>query len=177
MTAPLNIDVACTGPKTIQMAAEVADRISFAVGSTPAQLEWAVSVAENHLKEIGRPRESIQIGAYRHIVSDTDEQNAINLGRMIAGMVAHFAGIKGAPLNHLPKSLKSIAKKLRDGYDMAKHSQHTCNHLQLISDDFVDWFSTCGSAEKCASRLRKLTDLGLQHVYQLGGSPIAEPHG
>ena len=73
MTAPLNIDVACTGPKTIQMAAEVADRISFAVGSTPAQLEWAVSVAEKHLKEIGRPRESIQIGAYLNIVSDPDE--------------------------------------------------------------------------------------------------------
>ncbi len=170
-TSQLNIDVACTGPKTIKMASEVADRISFAVGSAPEQLEWAVSVAENQLKEIGRPQESIQIGAYLNIVCDPVEQNAINLGRMIAGMVAHFAGMKGAPLNHLPKNLKSIAKKLRDGYDMAKHSQDTGNHPQLISDDFVDWFSICGSAEKCASRLRKLTDLGLEHVYQLGGSP------
>ena len=78
------------------------------------------------------PRESIQLGAYVNIVCDPDEQNAIDLDRMIAGMVAHFAGMKDAPLNHLPKKLKSVANKLRDGYEMAKHSQDSGNHLQLI---------------------------------------------
>jgi 5,10-methylenetetrahydromethanopterin reductase len=177
ITQPLTVDVACTGPKTIEMGVDVADRVSFAVGSAPEQLEWALSVAENRLKIIGRPRESIQLGAYVNIVCDPDEQNAINLGRMIARMVAHFAGMKDAPLNHLPEKLKSVAKKLRDGYDMAKHSQDSGNHLQLISDEFVDWFSICGSADKCVSRLRMLTDLGIEHVYQLGGSPVAQPHG
>ena len=33
---PVPIDIACTGPKTIQMAVEVGDRISFAVGSSRA---------------------------------------------------------------------------------------------------------------------------------------------
>ena len=27
------------------------------------------------------------------------------------------------------------------------------------------------------SRLEPLIDLGLEHVYQLGGSPVAHPHG
>ena len=174
---PLSIDVACTGPKTIEMAVDVADRVSFAVGSSPEQLQWAMNVAEERLAKTERPRESIQIGAYVNIVCDPDEQNAINLGRMIAGMVAHFAGMKDAPLDHLPKKLKNVAKTLRDGYDMNKHAQDSGSHLGLISDDFVDWFSICGPAEKCISRLKTLTDLGLEHVYQLGGSPIAHPHG
>ena len=46
-----------------------------------------------------------------------------------------------------------------------------------MTDDFVDWFSICGSPEKCSERLQALVDLGLDHVYLLGGSPVAHPHG
>ncbi len=72
------------------MAEDVADRVSFAVGSASEQLEWTLSAAENRLKKISHPRESIQLGAYVNIVCDLDEQNAINLGRMIAGSSTHF---------------------------------------------------------------------------------------
>ena len=32
-------------------------------------------------------------------------------------------------------------------------------------------------AEKCIERLQPLLDMGLQHIYQLGGTPVAHPHG
>ncbi len=173
----IDIDVACTGPRTIEMAADVADRISFAVGSAPERIQWALDVAENRLRKTGRPRDSIQIGAYVNIVCDPDEQNALNLGRMIAGMVAHFAGMKNAPTDHLPVKLRTVAQYMQRGYDMEKHAQDGGSHLKLITDDFVDWFSICGPASKCIARLQTLIDLGLEHVYQLGGSPVASPHG
>ena len=44
----------------------------------------------------------------------------------------------------------------------------------LISSDF-DWFTISGPSEKCIERLSHLIDLGLDHVYLLGGSPVAEP--
>ena len=43
------IDIACTGPKTIRMAADVADRITFAVGSAPERIEWALGVLHARL--------------------------------------------------------------------------------------------------------------------------------
>ena len=46
-----------------------------------------------------------------------------------------------------------------------------------VSDEFVDWFSICGSPDKCRDRLTSIIDLGLDHVYLLGGSPVAHPHG
>ncbi len=101
-THPVPIDIACTGPKTIQMAVEVGDRISFAVGSAPERLQWAIETAETHLSKINRPRNSIQLGAYINLVCDENEQNALSLGKLIAGMVAHFAGLKHAPTEHLP---------------------------------------------------------------------------
>ena len=96
---------------------------------------------------------------------------------MISGMVAHFAGMKNAPLDHLPPQLKSIAAHMQENYDMKRHSQDGGSHLNVISDDFVEWFSICGPAEKCRARLGALIDLGLDHVYILGGSPVAHPHG
>jgi 5,10-methylenetetrahydromethanopterin reductase len=174
---PVPVDIACTGPKTIQMAVETGDRISFAVGSAPERIEWAMNTATEHLKKIGRSRDSINIGAFVNLVCDPEEQRAINIGRMIAGMVAHFAGMKNAPLDHLPPQLKDLAAHMQKQYDMDHHAQEEAEHATEVNDDFVEWFSICGPAEKCEQRLRSIIDLGLEHVYLLGGSPIAHPHG
>jgi 5,10-methylenetetrahydromethanopterin reductase len=174
---PVPVDIACTGPKTIQMAVETGDRISFAVGSAPERIEWAMNTATEHLQSIGRSRDSISIGAFVNLVCDPDEQRAINIGRMIAGMVAHFSGMKNAPLDHLPPQLKELAAHMQKQYDMDHHAQEEAGHATEVSDDFVDWFSICGPAEKCEQRLKSIIDLGLDHVYILAGSPIAHPHG
>ncbi|MCB1624332.1 MAG: LLM class flavin-dependent oxidoreductase [Pseudomonadales bacterium] len=175
--APVPIDIACTGPKTIAMAVDVADRISFAVGSAPERIEWAMNTALARLAEIGRARDSLSIGAYVNLVCDSSETRAIDLGRMISGMVAHFAGMKGAPLDHLPPKLKDLAAHMQSNYDMEHHAQDQGSHLAVVPDEFVDWFSICGPPEKCRRRLQTLVDLGLDHVYQLGGSAVAHPHG
>jgi 5,10-methylenetetrahydromethanopterin reductase len=174
---PLVVDIACTGPKTIRMAVDTGDRISFAVGSAPERVEWAMETALARLEETGRPRSDISIGAYVNLVCDSDEARAIDLGRMISGMVAHFAGMRNAPLDHLPPQLRGLAEKMQTEYDMAHHAQEEGSHLSAVNDDFVDWFSICGPPEKCQSRLQQLVDLGLDHVYLLGGSPVAHPHG
>ncbi len=174
---PVIVDIACTGPQTIRMAVDVADRVSFAVGSAPERLRWAMDTALARLAETGRSRDSIRIGAYVNLVCDPDEQRAIQLGRMIAGMVAHFAGMKDAPLEHLPPRLKDLAAKMQEGYDMKHHAQESGSHLGAVPDDFVDWFSICGPPSKCRERLGELLAMGLDHVYQLGGSPVPHPHG
>ncbi len=171
------VDIACTGPKTIQMAVEVGDRISFAVGSAPERIEWALNTATEHLQKIGRDRSSVSIGAFINLVCDQDEQRAINIGRMIAGMVAHFAGIKNAPVDHLPPQLKDLAIHMQRQYDMDHHAQEEASHATEVTDEFVDWFSICGPPEKCLTRLGSIVDQGLDHVYVLGGSPVAHPHG
>ena len=175
--APVPIDIACTGPQTIAMAVDVGDRVSFAVGSAPERIKWAMDTALARLAQTGRARSSLRIGAYVNLVCDSDERRALGLGRMISGMVAHFAGMKDAPLDHLPPQLKLLAVRLQSGYDMQHHAQESGAHLAAVPDDFVDWFSICGPPAKCRTRLRELIELGLDHVYQLGGSPVAHPHG
>ena len=66
---------------------------------------------------------------------------------------------------------------MQSGYDMARHARDDGSHLELVDDEFVDWFSICGPPEKCAARLGALLERGLDHVYLLGGSPVPAPHG
>lgn len=174
---PVPLDIACTGPATIRMAADVADRITFAVGSAPERIEWALQTLNARLAETGRDRALISVGAFINLVCDQDEKRAINLGRMISGMVAHFAGMKDSPVEHLPPQLKDLAVKMKSGYDMARHAQNEGAHLQMVDDSFVDWFSICGPPSKCEERLGALISMGLDHVNLLGGSPVPTPHG
>jgi 5,10-methylenetetrahydromethanopterin reductase len=174
---PPPIDVACTGPKTIEMAVAAADRVSFAVGSAPERLEWALQIARAALERCQRDPREVQIGAYVNLVCDASESRALALGRTISGMVAHFAGMPNTQsFDHLPARLRAVAERMKQQYDMGRHAQDDGSHLGLIDDEFVDWFSICGPPQKCLPRLQALLDLGLQHVYLLGGSPVPHPH-
>ena len=175
--ADVPIDIACTGPKTIRLAADIADRVSFAVGSAPERIDWALGVFEERLVENGRDRSEISVGAYLNLLCDPDEQRALKLASTIAGMVAHFAGMKHSPVDHLPPQLKDLAVALKTEYDMAKHNQATGSHMDMVDDAFVDWFAIAGPAQKCIDRLGPLVEKGLQHVYVLGGSAVPHPHG
>jgi alkanesulfonate monooxygenase SsuD/methylene tetrahydromethanopterin reductase-like flavin-dependent oxidoreductase (luciferase family) len=159
------------------MAADVADRVSFAVGSAASQIRWALDTLNERLAETGRSRDSIQVGAYINLVCDPDEARALTLARTIAGLVAHFAGMKHAPVDHLPPQLKPLAIKLKTEYDMQRHAQNEGSHLELVDEKFVDWFTIAGPAEKCRQRLSALIEMGLEHVYILGGAGVSHPHG
>ena len=159
------------------MAADVADRVSFAVGSVPERIDWALDTLNGRLGETGRDRSELSVGAYINLVCDPDESKAIELARTITGLVAHFSGMKHAPTDHLPRQLKPLAMRLKSEYDMKHHAQRAGSHLELVDDAFVDWFSIVGSAQKCIDRLGALIDKGLDHVYILGGSAVPFPHG
>jgi 5,10-methylenetetrahydromethanopterin reductase len=66
---------------------------------------------------------------------------------------------------------------MKSSYDMKHHAQDAGSHLNMIDDEFVRWMAICGPVDLCVEKLSKLIDMGLEHVYLLGGSPYAEPHG
>jgi alkanesulfonate monooxygenase SsuD/methylene tetrahydromethanopterin reductase-like flavin-dependent oxidoreductase (luciferase family) len=106
----------------------------------------------------------VQVGAYINLVCDADEQKAVNLARTGAGLVSHFAGMK-------------IAENLKTQNDMAHHAQEKGSHLGMIDDEFVRWMAICGTPSLCIDKLSVLLDMGLQHIYLLGGTPYEGPPG
>jgi 5,10-methylenetetrahydromethanopterin reductase len=164
------LDMACTGPRTIQVAARVADRVSFAVGAAPERLRWALGVAREALAEARRDPEEVQFGAYLNIVADPSLSRARALARTGVGLVAHFSAMKGSRPDALPPQLRPVAERLATSYEMARHGRGDARQSQIVDDAFVDWFAIAGEPAYCVDRLRELSELGLRHVYVIGGA-------
>ena len=175
---PVTIDIACTGPKTIELAADIADRVTFAVGSATERIEWAMGVFNARMAVNGRNRNEVSVGAYLNLICDNDDERAVKLAYTCAGLVAHFSGMEHSPTEHLPEMIKNYAETLKSEYDMSHHGQEEGTHLKLINEQFIRWIAIVGGPEYCIERIKHLVNVvGLQHISLLGGSPVARPHG
>ena len=62
------IDMSCSGPRSIALAAQLADRVTFAVGAAPERLSWVVQTARHRSsQEAGRDPDAIRFGAWVNV--------------------------------------------------------------------------------------------------------------
>ena len=80
--------VVASGPRVIRAAAELADRVTLALGADPERIRWGAELA----REVNP---AVKIGAYVNVVVDEDVERARALG---AGSITSFArfGIESA---------------------------------------------------------------------------------
>ena len=83
------VDVAATGPKVIQIAARLADRITFAVGADPARLRWAIDLARSARAAAGLDPDGLGLGAYVNVVVHDDAEQARRLNMEAAKAVRY----------------------------------------------------------------------------------------
>jgi 5,10-methylenetetrahydromethanopterin reductase len=162
------LDLAATGPRTLRLAADVADRISLSLGAHPDLIRAAVDIIEARLAETGRPRRDVRIGAYLPVVVHDDADVAVQLARAGTALLAHFPATPGASDRHLPERWQEVTRRLAHGYDMARHSRSDGSHMALVDDEFIRWFAITGPPSACTERLLELREMGIEHVYTLG---------
>ena len=56
------IDMSCSGPRSIALGAQLADRVTFAVGAAPERVDWALQIARRAAEEAGRDPDAIRFG-------------------------------------------------------------------------------------------------------------------
>jgi len=69
---PVPIDVAATGPRVIELAARIADRITFALGANPERLRWGIEKARAARRAAGLDPAALQFGAYANVAPHPD---------------------------------------------------------------------------------------------------------
>ena len=162
------IDMACSGPKTIAMAATLTDRVSLALGANPERVRWGIETARAAAEAAGRDPQNISFGAWVNTTVDDDAAAAREAVRGVVASVTHFQGMPGNTVDEQPEILRRHSARLRTDYDTKMHGQGNAPHAQALDHEFIDWFSVCGPAREVAERLRELVDLGLDHLYLIG---------
>jgi len=161
--------VAATGPRVIAAAARHAEAVDFTVGAEPERLAWAIGKAREIEREM-----PLSLGAFVDVAVDPDRATARDLVRGSTAILARF-GTEGAPADGLSEVTAEGIERLGAAYEEARHGQSAAPAAQQLSDEFIDRFAVCGSAEEVAERLLALGELGLERIVVVPGSLDADP--
>jgi 5,10-methylenetetrahydromethanopterin reductase len=167
------VEVACTGPRVIALAAQYAERITFAMGADPVRIAQGIKDARNAAEAAGRDPEELSFGAYINIACDDDVDRARDVIRGTTGTFAHFSGMSAAANQGLQDA--PVFQHIGANYDMANHASGNAGHMEAVADEFVSRFGIVGSPALCTDRLGEIIEQGLERVVLLMGSRDANP--
>jgi 5,10-methylenetetrahydromethanopterin reductase len=162
------VSVAATGPRVIDIAARVADGITFSVGADPARLKPAIEQARQTREAQGLA--PLRLGAYLNAVAHPDVETARQMVRGRMGVYARFSTMSRSVMDSLSEADRRVAEDLVSSYDLSAHAASGARHEAALADDFVDRFGIVGPSEQVAERLVELIGLGLDHVVIVGHS-------
>jgi 5,10-methylenetetrahydromethanopterin reductase len=160
------LDVAATGPKIIEMAAQLAERITFSVGAIPERLAWALDIA----RRAGGSR-NLSYGAQIIVVCHPDIEAVRAAATSFVAPLARFQIIQSQAAGPQTENDAANFAALRSSYDMTKHD-HVISHDKLkgaqLDWDFVQRFAIVGPPAHCIERLLDLAALGIERFVVVG---------
>jgi 5,10-methylenetetrahydromethanopterin reductase len=163
------LDIATSGPRLIEFAGRIAERITLAVGADVDRVAWAIDLARKAAADAGRTDE-LSIGAYVNVGChpDIDAARAL-IGGAVAAF-AHFSSMPGATGAGLAEPDRSVVAEVGRRYDSNEHLSNAAAHTNALTPEFVDRFAIVGPPERCAERLRELAALGVERFVITGAS-------
>ena len=160
---PTPIELVCSGPRSIALAATCADRIGLSIGANPERMRWALAIIDAALDVAGRSRADVRIGAYVPVaVTDTRDAGRAEIKYRVAGW-AHMSSFAGNDLAAQPEIMRRVTARLREGYDYRFHRADVPldnPNTRQIDEAFGDWFGIGGPPAYVAERLHELVELG-----------------
>lgn len=165
------LDVAATGPRVIEMAAPVAERVTFSVGAIVARMEWALGLAREARTARGLGEEGVSYGAQVVVVCHTDMDVAMELATSYAAPLARFQVIQSEAAGPQNESDAANFAAIRKSYDMNKHGDISAAKRligEALTPDFVRRFAIVGPPDHCTARLAELARAGLERFVIAG---------
>jgi len=157
------IFISASGPRTLELAGEIADGVILLVGLFPEALAWALEHVDRGASKAGRDRPHIAVFAYGAI--DEDEDRALESARSIAAWFPQTAPVI-CELAGLPASLIAEVRARYEGGEF----QEAAAAARLLPDDFVRRVALAGNADEARRRIASVVDAGADsvNVFPLG---------
>ena len=175
--------MAASGPRSLELAGEVADGALVLVGYTPGIVGKALEHLEAGAKRSGRTLDDLDVVfAVRTCVADSNEE-ARRLARPVA---VHWGLLWGGP-NWLPYSGLDIPEyevpqPVRDVYPDLGHApnwEEAIELTQFVSDEvntqLCDAMGLIGTPEHCTERIRDMAQHGVNQLYLMPRLTFAPP--
>lgn len=172
------VEVAATGPRTIQMAGRVADRVALFLGGDRERIGRAIDLARTAAQEAARDPARLTFTAYVPVSVVDDGISAQRAKDLMMPFV--MAGsrfrvmdrtVRGRVSDHERKVLESI----RDSYDINEHAKSTQGRA-AVDDEYLRAYAIVGDPAYCLERLQDIADLGVDRFSMMFSTPDQPEH-
>ncbi len=155
--------VSATGPRTLRMAARVADGAILGFLTEPAQIAAARMEIEDEAAKCGR-----DLTDFRYIgwiwCSVDDELDAAR--RRVRVHVARHLMHQTAIPEELPAEL---LERVRESYRYSDHMHPDAKHAEVVPLEMVDRFALVGDPVSMRERVADVLEAGLNHLVLIPG--------
>lgn len=154
--------IACTGPKSLQLAGRIADGVLFQVGADPELVRYAKKNIAAGAEQAGREPSDIKL--YQRLACAVSEDRE-RIRAEARGYASVAAGTiySAIPREDVPEELWYDLKRMKEQYDYQKHGDMKAKHAGLITDRILDAVAISGTPEEAVPRFRELIDLGVDN--------------
>ena len=170
---PIKVYITAMGPKTIRMAAQVADGIVFDMvpGISVDNIQYCLDLAKEGAQEVGRDPAELEYWWHLPLYL-ADSKEAALLPR--ASMGVHFFVRGGFEGKRIPEEFKPGLKRLyEEGYTLETHGRIDARAGQMAKDlgvlDFMveRMGGLFGTPEDVKQAMDRLYDLGIRNLSML----------
>ena len=167
------IIIAASGPRTIELAGEVADGVLISVGLHPAAMDAARRMFETGARKAGRDPNSLEVAYAGRVQVEKDMETAL---AVVRPMCAHWvmephrrpwlkeAGIEVSDLE-IPEELMNLYPDLPH----AENWEEAMRLTSFLSDEMVaqisEFLGIVGTTDHLTRRLQELEDYGVERLH------------
>jgi 5,10-methylenetetrahydromethanopterin reductase len=170
------VHVAASGPKVIEMAARLADGITFAVGIVPDRLRWAVDTARAARDAAGLPQAAMSLGTYVSVLVHPDRDAAREILAGTAASLARYSVMHGSVSGPADAAMRERLDALHDQYDFNDHFRSGSAQGARLGDT-VDAFAIGGPVSYCQDRLAEVVECGIDRISVMSTGGGIDPAG
>lgn len=169
------IVMACSGPKSLLLAGQIADGVLFQVGADPALARYALDRIRQGADSAGRRLGDLRL--YMRLACSVGEDR-IAARAAVRGYASIAAGtvFRTVPREYFSDALWNDLSRFKAAYDYAEHGRNEARHATLLTERIIDAVAVAGTAEEAVPRLRELAAMGLTGFVWPAGMPEPRPY-
>jgi 5,10-methylenetetrahydromethanopterin reductase len=154
--------IACTGPKSLQLAGRIADGVLFQVGADPALVRYAQKNIAIGAEQAGR--DPAEVTLYQRLACGVSADRE-KVRAEVRGYASVAAGTlySAVPRADIPDELYDDLKRMKERYDYQRHGDMNAEHAGLITDRILDAVAIAGTPAEAVPRFRELMDMGVEN--------------
>lgn len=169
------VHVAAEGPRTLEMAGEVADGVVFGGGTDPAVVERGLDRVRRGAERAGRSLDDVHVSVLAPTcVADTQAAGVEALMDVLEPIAYHNFSFS---VEDAPADLREELRDLVERHDMRQHGQADADPARDASPAVREYlgerFAIAGPAARCRERVERLEERGVDECFL--GFPATDP--